>query len=350
MKEWTTILQVCKRWRGEAMALATIVKTEGSSYRRSGARVLVRANGETVGGVSGGCLERDVIAHAQKVIATGATILLSYDTTAEEDVVFGVGLGCKGLIEILVEPISRADSMLRRVEEVFETGEAAVIPTVFRSPDETKIGKRLDAVGMPEALEALRSRRSVSKILGDNEIFFEVIQAPIRLFIFGAGFDAIPLARMAKEIGLQVTVVDRRPAYATPERFPEADAIEVLEASEIDRLGIPERSAAVVMGHHYLTDRDFLRALLPRPMRYLGLMGPRRRAEKMLKELREEGLVCGDDLLAKLHNPIGLDIGAEGPEQIALAVLSEINAVYAGHAGGMLREKKGPIHAPRTEP
>ena len=103
------------------------------------------------------------------------------------------------------------------------------------------------------------------------------------------------------------------------------------------------------MSHHYVSDRDYLKALLPLPLAYLGLMGPRRRAEKMLHEIRVEGVMVGDELLRKLHNPVGLDIGAEGPEEIALAILAEINAVLAGHGGGMLREKKGPIHAPRTE-
>jgi xanthine/CO dehydrogenase XdhC/CoxF family maturation factor len=153
------------------------------------------------------------------------------------------------------------------------------------------------------------------------------------------------LAKLAAAMAFVVTVVDRRPAYATKERFPDA---EVVVGNGVS-FEMPERAAAVVMSHHYLSDRDYLKALLPRPIRYLGLIGPRRRAEKMLQEIREEGVMVGDELLAKLHNPVGLDIGAEGPEEIALAILAEINAVFAGHGGGMLREKKGPIHAARTE-
>ena len=182
-----------------------------------------------------------------------------------------------------------------------------------------------------------------------EEIFYELIEPPVRLFIFGAGYDAIPLAKFAKELGYFVTVVDRRPAYATRERFPFADEVLVKAAADVPDLGVTKRTAAVVMSHHYVSDRDYLKALLPLPLAYLGLMGPRRRAETMLQEIRAEGLIVGDELLKKLHNPIGLDIGAEGPEQIALAILSEMNAVFAGHGGGLLREKKGPIHSPRTE-
>jgi xanthine/CO dehydrogenase XdhC/CoxF family maturation factor len=273
--------------------------------------MLILRDGTTIGSISGGCLEQDVIAHAAEVRASGEAKLLSYDTTLEEDILFGVGLGCKGLIEILVEPISHAVEKLRVVEKVFATGKSAFV----------------------------RHER-------DGEVIFEErVHAPIKMFVFGAGYDAIPLARLASQMGFVVTVVDRRPAYATKERFPDA---EVVVANGVT-CSMGERSAAVVMSHHYVSDRDYLKALLPLPISYLGLMGPRRRAEKMLQEIREEGVMVGDELLAKLHNPVGLDIGAEGPEEIALAILAEINAVFAGHGGGMLREKKGPIHSPRTE-
>lgn len=309
MKELRAIL-------GEAKpgdALATIVHTEGSSYRRPGAHMLIRADGSTIGSISGGCLEQDVIAHAVKVRADGKSALLSYDTTSEEDVVFGVGLGCKGLIEIFVERVG--SEKLEAMAKIFRERTSGVIETT----------------------------------IAEGRVFREEIHPPTPLFIFGAGFDAIPLCRMAKEMGFEVTVVDRRPAYATRERFPDADRVVLASPDEIEKLGLNDRSVAVVMCHHYISDRDYLRALLGKPLRYLGLMGPRRRADKMLAEFREEGLLVGESALNRMHNPIGLDIGAEGPEQIALAILSEIQAVLAGHAGGILREKKGPIHAPRTE-
>jgi xanthine dehydrogenase accessory factor len=356
MKELREILKTVERFslspreraevRGRSV-LATIVKTEGSSYRRPGAHMLILEDGQTIGSISGGCLEQDVIANAKNLTSPK---LLTYDTTDEEDVMFGVGLGCKGIIEILLEPISENDERLTFISNLFATRQSGVIVTEIRPnlaarsylhSDGSFTGNSQQAEG---AREALGANRSITR----DEVFFQVIHAPPPLYIFGAGFDAIPLARLAKELGYEVTIIDRRPAYATRERFPEADQIIVATPAEIANLPLHERAAAVIMSHHYISDRDYLRALLPRPLRYLGLMGPRRRAEKMLAEFREDGLLIGESFLQQLHNPIGLDIGAEGPEQIALAILSEINTVFTGHGGGILREKKGPIHSPRV--
>ena len=191
MKEISAILGCWRRGEAEGAVLATVVKTVGSSYRRAGAHMLVLANGTTIGSVSGGCLEQDVIAHAEQARASGKAKLLSYDTTPEEDVLFGVGLGCKGVIEILVEPISRAAEKLRVIEEVIATGKSAVVQHEHHG----------------------------------EVIFEERVHAPIKLFVFGAGYDAIPLARLAAQMGFVVTVVDRRPAYATKERFPDAEVV-----------------------------------------------------------------------------------------------------------------------------
>jgi xanthine dehydrogenase accessory factor len=341
MKELAAILQTRTRNDANDAVLATIVKASGSSYRRAGAHMLILPNGEVVGSISGGCLEQDVIANAAKVRKSGTPLLLSYDTTKEEDVLFGVGLGCNGVIEVWLEPLNDATPMLDFCENLFENGETGVVATTFRGPN---AGSR--------AFLDDTSKYAASTTESDeagNETFFEVLQPPVQLFIFGAGYDAIPLASFANQLGYRVCVVDRRPAYAARERFPDADEVCVKAASEIPAFAITKRTAAIVMSHHYVSDRDYLNALLPLPLTYLGLMGPRRRAEKMLQELREAGTLVGDEHLQKLHNPIGLDIGAEGPEEIALSILSEIRAVFAGHSGGLLREKKGPIHSPRRD-
>ena len=343
MKELRNILAALPK---KNAVLATIVKTEGSSYRRPGAHMLIFEDGQTIGSISGGCLEQDVIANAKNL---SRPKLLTYDTTNEEDVHFGVGLGCKGIIEILLEPISENDERLQFIAKLFATRQSGVIVTEIRpnlaarsylQADGSFTGNAQHSEG---AREVFRTNRSVTR----DEVFFQVIHAPTPLYIFGAGFDAIPLARFAKDLGYEVTIIDRRPAYASRERFPDADQIVIATPNEAADISLHERGVAVIMSHHYISDRDYLRALLPRPLRYLGLMGPRRRAEKMLAEFRDEGLLVGESSLQRLHNPIGLDIGAEGPEQIALAILSEINTVLSGHGGGILREKKGPIHSPR---
>ena len=372
MKELASILDICSLHPENALALATLVKATGSTYRRPGARMLVLRNGETAGAVSSGCLERDVIEKAQAASEKGESILVTYDTSAEEDIVFGAGLGCKGAVHILIEPLrpgSAADELIGFVRTIFQRRHSGAVATVFqiRGAVPVRVGERLmvDTDGnvtgriedqalnkkiLAAASEALASNRSKTMEFelpgGSAEVWVEVIHAPASLVIFGAGYDAIPLCRMAREVGFHVTVADVRPAYARAERFPEADVVVVVRPEEIATLGLNQYTAAVSMSHNYMTDCGFLKTLLPLNLRYLGLMGPRARALKMLQELRETGFEASDDLLRRIHNPVGLDIGAENPEQIALAILAEIQAVTSGHTAGLLREKKEPIHAP----
>jgi xanthine/CO dehydrogenase XdhC/CoxF family maturation factor len=372
VKELATILGICSARQENALALATLVKTSGSTYRRPGARMLVLRNGEPVGSVSAGCLERDVVEKAQAASQKGESILVTYDTSAEEDIVFGAGLGCKGTAHILIEPLrpgSAADDFIRFAGGIFQRRQSGAAATVFhvRGNVPVRIGDRLmlDTDGnvtgqigeqnlraqlfgaATESLSANRTRTVQFELPGGGaEALVEVIDAPAPLVIFGAGYDAAPLARLAREAGYHVTVADVRPAYAQVARFPEADAVVVVRPEAIAALGLNQRTAAVIMSHNYLTDCAFLKAALPLKLRYLGLMGPRARALQMLQELRLPGLEMEDDLLRRIHNPVGLDIGAENPEQIALAILAEIQAVMAGRPGGSLSEKKGPIHGP----
>jgi xanthine/CO dehydrogenase XdhC/CoxF family maturation factor len=371
VKELATILGICSLHPENALALATLVKASGSTYRRPGARMLVLRNGEPSGSVSAGCLERDVVEKARAASQKGESILLTYDTSAEEDIVFGAGLGCKGVVHVLVEPLrpgSAADDFLRFAGGLFQRRQSGAAATVFevRGHLPVRVGDRLmlDTGGhvagrieeqslntkmlaaATEALSANRTRTMEFELPGGAaQVLVEAIDAPAPLVIFGAGHDAGPLSRLAKEVGFHVTVADVRPAYAQVARFPEADAVVVVRPEEIATLGLDHRTAAVIMSHNYLTDCAFLKAALPLKLRYLGLMGPRARALQMLQELRSAGLET-DDLLGRIHSPVGLDIGAENPEQIALAILAEIQAVITGRPGGSLRGKKGSIHAP----
>ncbi len=363
MKELSDILTAWREQPEAVAALATVAQTEGSSYRRPGARMLILDDGRTVGSISGGCVESDVIEKAATVKSNGAAVLLTYDTSTEEDVIFGAGLGCKGVVRVLLEPLR--PPFMRFLQRVFESRQSGAVATVFRieGSGTAPVGARviLEENGavwsdiadadlrealIADAREALRcGRQSETRhatAQGSAEALIEVVHGPQPLVIFGAGYDAIPLARIAEELGYHVTVVDPRPAYADAKRFPTANAVVLARAGEWDgKLTLTERTAAVVMSHHYLTDAATLKALAPLQLRYLGLMGPRRRAEKMAAELGPEG----EEILRRAHNPIGLDIGADTPEQIALAILAEIQAANTGHRGGLLRDRKGPIHA-----
>ena len=351
------------RQQGQTAALATVVRVDGSAYRRPGARMLVGRGGETVGSVSGGCLEADVVERARRVMETGEKIVVDYDTNDDGESVFGVGLGCQGVVRILIESLSaESDSALALPASLLPDRQTGVLATVHgrRDGTETAIGDRLllttdassSVIGTSlqrEAERVLKTRLSASRTVpmngGQAEVFFEYLQPPLPLVIFGAGPDAQPLVRFAKELGWHVTVTDRRPTFAMPARFPQADAVWVSSRGGLPQaLHLDARTAVVVMTHNYQLDQSLLAELLPSPVCYLGVLGPKRRTERLLAELREESRAITDVMLARLHSPIGLDIGAETPEQIALAIVAEIQARAAGRRGGSLRERPGSIY------
>ncbi len=352
-------------------ALATIVKVRGSAYRRPGARMLMAPDGRTVGSISAGCLDRDVCERAHTVIASGAPVVATYDTTAAGDDVWGLGLGCAGLVEILIEPLgqdAQAGQVLTFLGERVRRRDVGVVVTVFRSGgvaagavgshlmltedslascsvEDTRLAQALTE----EARQALREGRSRVREYavpgGTAEALIEVVSPPMPLVIYGAGDDAVPLARLAKEIGWHVTVVDSRSGFASTERFPWADAVVVVRPEDAGpRVPVDERTAAVVMTHSYGHDLELLKMLLPSPVRYLGVLGARNRTVAMLRALKEAGLAVGEHDLGKVYSPVGMDIGAETPEEIALAILAEIRAVTTGRTAGFLRDRKGPIH------
>jgi xanthine dehydrogenase accessory factor len=351
-------------------ALATIVKVQGSAYRGPGARLLIAPDGRTVGSISAGCLENDLRERARKVVSSGAPTVVTYDSTALGDNVWGLGLGCGGTIQVLIEPLNpdaAATPLLAFLEERLARRDAGVVATVFRaSGGTTAIGSRLMlTAGGPgfcdladprlaealrdEAREALQEGRSRVKECAVGEVtteaLIEVVWPPVPLLIFGAGDDAVPLARLATDLGWRVTVVDSRPGLATADRFPWADAVVVARPGTITpQLSLDDRTVAVVMTHNFSQDRDLLELLLPSPVRYLGILGARSRTQAMLRTIAESGSPVRDHDLARLYSPVGLDLGAETPEEIALAVLAEIKAVSAGRAAGFLRDRKGPIH------
>jgi xanthine/CO dehydrogenase XdhC/CoxF family maturation factor len=372
VKELQSIIHASRaiEQRGVQAALATVVNVAGSTYRRPGARMLIAADGQTIGSVSGGCLERDVLNQAQRVLQCNTARVISYDSTSDDDIVWEFNLGCNGIVDVLIEPLPHNGKrgLLAFLADCLDHKQAGVVATVFGVEGHMKvaIGHRLmmrarqsliNDIVDKDLAEAIRSdsrcalesgRPKVAMYempTGRAEVFIEVIHPPVPLVIFGAGQDAIPLVRFAKELGWHVTVIDPRPGYATRPRFPLADALVVCRPEEVDEhIKIHRGTVAVVMTHHYLHDADLLKVLLPLPLRYLGLLGSKRRTQRLLHNARKESLLLSQSNLHLIHSPIGLDIGADTPEEIALAVTAEIQAVLTGRLGGMLRMREGPLH------
>jgi len=373
MKEFQLIAREVDKLRaaGKRAVLATVVDIQGSSYRLPGARMLIADTQWTAGSVSGGCLEGDVVLRAREVLETRRPTVVTYDTTSDEDIIFGVGLGCRGIIHVLIEPIDReaqAPDLVGFIRDCISRREAGIVATVVRVNNETAslTGTRLvrGASGemqsnIPDAALASEVTAYVSRVKAEDashmtrfdtdqgaaQVFVEVIRPPLPLLIFGAGHDAIPMARLAKELGWHVTVIDHRPAYATRERFPCADEVIVATAPEIpQRVPLGRETVALVMTHNYLRDLEVLKLLLPSTVRYIGLLGPKRRAGELMEELERHALALTEEQCRRFYAPVGLDLGAEGPEGVALSVLAEIQAVVAGRTPGHLRDRKGSIH------
>lgn len=351
----------------QRVALATVVKVSGSTYRRPGARMLITQDGDSVGTISGGCLEPDVIIRAQQTIATGESTLVKYDTTSDDDIVWGLGLGCNGVVYILIECIENHElNHLMFIAQCLHQQQVGVLATVFSVPGRVNlIGKHLmfhpnqvvnsdiddDLLQMvlADAYVAYREQQSASKsylIAGSvMEIFVHVIQPPVPLVIFGAGHDVSPIVQLAKALGWHVTVVDPRCSEASATRFQSADCVLPIRLETVpEQVALNGQTIALVMTHNYLYDSKLLQLLLPSPVRYVGVLGPKYRTDRLLQELWAEGTVYSAAQLERLYSPVGIDIGADTPEEIALAIVSEMQAVLANRSSGFLRNRQGPIH------
>jgi xanthine/CO dehydrogenase XdhC/CoxF family maturation factor len=330
MKELQALVRRLNGPDATPAVLATLVSVTGSSYRRPGARLLVLPSGERIGSISGGCLEEDVLVRASRVAATGQAETVIYDTTAENDLVWGVGLGCHGVVKVLIERLPNPPTWAAQLAANFSHRGSTRLAVCHQSDDPARCGTRLADDWNAHAHES---------------VFVETITPPTRLVVFGAGDDAMPLVRLGAELGWHVTVADPRPAFARAERFPAANAVVVAPALElVNRVAPDAGTLAVVMTHHYVHDVPLLRGLLPQPLAYLGLLGPRKRAEQILSDLVKEGLAVTPALRQRLHAPVGLDLGAEGPEQVALAIVAEMQAVLSGRDAQPLRLRTRPIH------
>ena len=336
--------------------------------------MLLAAEGTVAGIVSGGCLETDLEQRATEVLRAGAARTLVYDMRSPDDVVWGLGLGCNGEIRVLLERIDPGETpaYLSFIARCRDERRCGVVATVFggESDRAPAVGSRMLVAFDGTVREAFadgdlarRVERDVRAVLdarrsttrryrlagGYAEVFLECIEPAARLLIFGAGADAEPLVRFAAELGWVVDVFDHRAAYVRPERFPAARAVHELSGDPGDWPEVDARTAVVVMTHQFLRDREILSRMLRPDAAYVGVLGPRRRALNLIERLRESDAAFDAAAPERLYGPVGLDIGAETPEEIALAALAEIQAVFAARRGGFLRERDAPLHDPPTE-
>ncbi|MCE2527134.1 MAG: XdhC family protein [Actinomycetia bacterium] len=362
MSELETILQATLDWArmGKRFALATVVGVRGSTYRQLGARQLMAEDGYSVGTVSGGCLDQDLHRVAREVLASGAPRLVEFDLTADDEAIWGWGIGCNGATELLVVPSDHAG----RWAEEMAAGRArhrtlAVVHELF-GPRFSKLYVQFDgshtgrlcddsmgrdAIGVARSAIAEGESRVVA--VERRRLLVEVVGAPRRLLICGAGHDADPVIQYAAELGFEVVVTDERPALLTAQRFPSARLVSALPSELGRKVELDQRTYAVIMSHNYLRDLDYLRSLLGTKVPYIGALGPGARLERLVVDLAESGCSPSPEDLAKMHGPAGLDIGAEGPKEIAWAIMAEILAVRRSKAAGFLRDRKGPDYLRR---
>lgn len=329
--EIDAILATLARAPEQTAALATLVAVDGSSYRRPGARLLMLSDGTRIGSISGGCLEEDIQLRARQVLESGKSEIAIYDTTNENDLVWGVGLGCSGIVQIFIEQIPpNRPAWISILAENRKANRATALAVAYRENALGIFGTHLSETPAPNPLPG---------------IFRETIAALPRLVLFGAGDDAQPVVRLAKETGWRVTVVDSRAAYATPLRFPRADSVVVAAAEECaTRLALDDQTHVVVMTHRFAEDVKLLAMLLARPLAYLGVLGPRKRTDRVLTQLAGEGFVPRTETLERLCAPVGLDLGATTPETIALSILAELQCSLTGRTPIHLRDRVAPIH------
>ncbi|WP_440990838.1 XdhC family protein [Haloarchaeobius baliensis] len=349
---------------GEQGAVATVVGVEGSAYRRPGAKMVLTPEGDHLGGITAGCLEGPVVDLGNRVFETGEPVIETFDLMDDDE--WGLGLGCNGVIDVLVEPVDDAwDPVLAALDD----GES--VATVTAVGGDAPLGARAvvetdgtvtapsDRPGLPDAVvEAIRDEavdcattgtwiaRTVTTDAGDVTVFVDGVEPAPEMLIFGGQPDTGPVSNLARHVGFAVTVATARGGHADPERFPAADEVVSLRPANLDEHA-DERTAVVLMSHNKLDDELALASVLESDAPYVGLMGPRERFEQIREELAGDGVEFTEDQLARVATPVGLDVGGGEPVQIALSIVSEALAVLNGREGGRLRDREGAIHGER---
>ncbi len=334
MNHWKETVEILARLAelrvaGRRAALATVVRIVGSAYRRPGAKFLIEETGETMGSVSGGCLEADVREVARNVLETGEPSLRHYSTGTDEDIVWGLGLGCNGLVDVFIQPATEGPlaELADRLRELLAGDSAFAVSTVLD-------GEQAGAMALMEPGEAVSGVRTVD----GRQVFVDVLPPPPHLIVCGAGDDARPLVAYAAEAGFRATVVDHRQGLMQPAWFPQAARLVLARPEEPVDLPPAGRSLAVVKTHSLNHDREWVRRLLAAGLPYVGVLGPKARTETILREIGREG----DE---RVYGPVGLDLGADGPRQVAVSIVAELLAFTAQREPRHLSQRTEAIHA-----
>ena len=377
MKEITEIIKAFDKAQNEGRqtALVTLVHVEGSSYRRPGARMLVTDTGELTGAISGGCLEGDALNKALQSIHQQKNMLVTYDTTDDDDAVLGLGLGCNGVIQVLIQPVSneQTNGPVQLLKKVTAARKDNVVVTLFslekrraeqpgtrilKDEDGIKYLGEVDASIMNllevDINDAYVNKKSSFRNYKSNgkelTAYIEFIPPVVSLVVVGAGNDAEPVVSIASILGWQVTLIDDgRDKNTKAGRFTGSCQLMVVKPEDVLKNITPDNNTFfLLMTHNFNYDKAMLRELLPKKVRYIGVLGPLKKMKRMLSELENEGMYFDEQQLSVVHSPVGLDIGAESPEEIALSMIAEIKAVIAGKSGNPLRNNGDVIH-PRNE-
>jgi len=355
--------------QGRQTALATVVHVDGSSYRRPGARMLITDEGQLTGAISGGCLEGDALRKALLVMSQQRSMLVTYDTMDEDDAKLGIGLGCNGIIQVLIEPVhpDELNNPIQLLKAVAAQRQKAVLITLF-SLENKKDAQAGTCLLLREnerternvpPLKDILSKDGMQVLAGNQSLFrtyhsesksltafIELIRPPVSLVVIGAGNDVIPLVAMADILGWETTVIDGRPNYAKKERFTASCQVLVSKPEKVlSQISIDEQTVFLLMTHNYNYDMAMLYPLVQKKAVFVGMLGPKKKLERMIGELEEQGIHLTGQELSSIYSPVGLDIGAETSEEIALSILSEIKAVLSGKQGLSLNSNKGTIHS-----
>ena len=349
-------------------ALATVVQVEGSSYRRPGARMLIREDGRLTGAISGGCLEGDALRKALLVMSRSEPMLVTYNTMDDDDAKLGIGLGCNGIIHILIEPVvaSNKNNPIELLRKITARRQEAILVTMYslidrkaqqpgtillQLQDGSFVGEKPHKFlhELQESIQDVRTMQTsmIHPVSNALTAFIEWLKPATHLVIIGAGNDAIPLATMAHLTGCTTTIVDGRHQYVTKERFPNAESLVLAKPDQVfPQIIVDDHTALVLMTHNYNYELALLRAwgFSEKEPAYMGILGPGKKLRRLLDELDTSGHPISEARMKILHGPVGLDIGAETAEEIALSIMAEIKAVFSQRNGHSLRDRNGSIH------